>query len=371
MSNRRVSKSRIVEAACRNDFLSFFNRSFHFLEPGSPLNLSWHHEAIGYCLDLVRTGVIKRLVIAAPPRTLKSFMTSVAFPAYMLGCDPTARIIGISHSADLQTKFSNDCRALIESPWYRVLFPRTQLAKNTESEFHTTYGGYRHAKSADAGITGFGGGILILDDFQRPADMISEARRISSNSLFYSTIASRINSHHTGAIIVVGQRLHMDDLIGRLLQSPEEWYLLQLPAIAEQEDRIPIGPGRLHLCKVGDLLHPEQQSREFLDAFRSQDPETYAAQYQQSPIPPGGFLIKRNQIQYCDELPRRTSSSLYVQRWDTAQKPGETNARSACLDILVQGNSFLLRAHWSANGSITSWSRRYFRAQVSRIPTQF
>ena len=74
--------------------------------------LNWHHEAIGDRLDLVQTGIIKRLAIAAPPRTLKSFMTSVAFPAYALGRDPTARIIGISHSVDLQIKFSNDCRAL-------------------------------------------------------------------------------------------------------------------------------------------------------------------------------------------------------------------------------------------------------------------
>ena len=72
MTNFHVPKSRIVEVACRNDFLSFFQRSFHFLEPGSPLNLNWHHEAIGYCLDLVQTGVIKRLAIARPPRTLKS-----------------------------------------------------------------------------------------------------------------------------------------------------------------------------------------------------------------------------------------------------------------------------------------------------------
>ena len=111
----------------------------------------------------------------------------------------------------------------------------------------------------------------------------------------------------------MGQRLHIDDLIGRLLQSPEEWYLLCLPAIAEQKDRIPIGPGRLHFRKVGDLLHPAQQSRESLDALRFEDPETYAAQYQQSPNSPGGFLIKRSEIQYCEECEGGLLSSLYVQ----------------------------------------------------------
>ena len=112
--------------------------------------------------------------------------------------------------------------------------------------------------------------------------------------------------------------------------------------VAEKDEYIPIGPGRWHLRRAGDLLHPEQQKREFLEALRSQDPETYAAQYQQSPIPPGGFMIKRDQIQYCDELPQKTSSSVYLQSWDTGQKPGELNARSACLDILVQDNKYFI-----------------------------
>ncbi len=267
MSNGRAPKSSIVEAACRNDFLSFSYWCFQFLEPGSPLNMNWHHEAIAYYLELVIRGVIKRLIIAAPPRTLKSLMASVAFPAFLMGRNPAARIIGISHSSDLQIKFSNDCRAVMDSQPYGILFPRTRLAKNTESEFHTTHGGgYRYARSAEGSLTGIGGGILILDDFQKPQDMLSEARRTSTNRLYFNTIASRINSHHTGAIIVVGQRLHMADLIGMLLQSPEKWILLCLPAIAEQDEHIPIGPGRWHLRRANELLHPEQQSREFLDA---------------------------------------------------------------------------------------------------------
>lgn len=296
MSNGHAPKSRIVQAACRSDFLSFFHFIFNFLEPGKPLNISWHHQAIAYHLELVLCGLIKRLIIAAPPRTLKSLMASVAFPAFALGRNPTARIIGISHSLDLQAKFSNDARALIASQRYGELFPLTQLAKNTESEFHTISGGYRYAKSAEGGLTGLGGNFLILDDFQTPRDVSSQTTRTSTNDLYYNTIASRIDNQHTGAIIVVGQRLHLDDLVGTLLQSSEEWTLLSLPAIAEQEGYIPIGPGRWHLRRVGDLLHPEQQSRGFLDSLRSQHPETYAAQYQQSPIPPGGFLIKRAQI---------------------------------------------------------------------------
>ena len=344
----RVPKSRILEAACRVDFLSFFQWCFHFLEPATTLHMNWHHLAIAHDLELVLGGAITRLIIAGSPRTLKSLMASVALPCYILGRNPTARIIGISHSSDLQSNFSNQCRAIVDTPHYQKFFHRTRLSKNTETEFHTTLGGYRYAKSAEGSLTGLGGDILILDDFQKPLDMHSEARRDSTTNLFYSTVASRINNQHTGAIVVVGQRLHPDDLIGTLLRSGEDWTLLSLPAIAEKEERIPIGPGRCHLRRVGDLLHPQQQSLALLEAIRSQDPETYWAQYQQSPIPSGGFLIKRDQIQYCDELPRRTSSSTYIQSWDPGQKPGEANSRSACLDIVVQDDKYFI-AHALAN----------------------
>jgi predicted phage terminase large subunit-like protein len=342
MSILRILKSRIVEAACRTNFMSFFQWGFHILEPGSTLNLNWHHYAIAYHLDLLLHGVIRRLIILAPPRTLKSLMASVAFPAYVLGRDPTARIIGISHGSDLQIKLHNDFRTLVDSARYRILFPTMELAKNTEAEVHTSRGGYRYARSAEGSLTGIGGRFLILDDYQKPLDVISEARRTSTNALYYSTIASRIDNQHTGGIVVVGHRLHMDDLVGNLLRSPEDWTVLRLPAIAEKEESIPIGPGRYHVRRVGDLLHPEQQSREILEALKVQDPETYAAQCQQEPIRAGGFMIKRDQIQYCDELPRRTSSSVYIQSWDTALKVGSSYSRSACLDIVVHDTKYFI-----------------------------
>ena len=342
MSIIRILKSRIVEAVSRTDFMSFVQSAFQVLEPGSTLSLNWHHRAIAYHLELVRRGVIKRLIIVAPPRTLKSLMASVAFPAWVLGHDPTARIIGISHGSDLQIKFSNEFRRLVESHRYRRWFPVMELAKNTETEVHTSRGGFRLARSAEGSLTGIGGRFLILDDYQKPLDVTSEARLTATNSLYYSTIASRIDNQHTGAIIVVGQRLHPDDLIGTLLRSAEPWTVLCLPAVAEKEDRIPIGPGRCHVRKIDELLDPLQLSRGYLESLRCQDNEIYLAQYQQSPIPPCGFLIKRDYIQYCDELPKRSSSDCYLQSWDTAEKPGKANARSACLDILVHDHKYFI-----------------------------
>ena len=62
-------------------------------------------------------------------------MASVAFPAYVLGQDPTRRIICVSYSSDLSTKLANDFRAIITAAWYKVAFPYTQIGvKESEGE---------------------------------------------------------------------------------------------------------------------------------------------------------------------------------------------------------------------------------------------
>src|ERR1700693_3901696 len=131
---------RLRDAIIRTDFPSFIRKTFQILSPSATYYDNWHIHAMAYKLDQVRVGKIKRLVITIPPRSLKSLICSVAFPAYVLGLDPTKRLIGMSYSQDLATKLSNDCREVMSSPWYRQLFPQTKLSrlKNTETEFAKT-----------------------------------------------------------------------------------------------------------------------------------------------------------------------------------------------------------------------------------------
>src|SRR5208337_640209 len=113
----------LVEATCRSDFASFVRKSFHQLNPGSAFLPNWHIEAITYHLELIRSGKVKRLIINVPPRSLKSLTGSVSFPAFVLGNDPSKRIIVVSYGEDLAVKLANDFRAIVDSDWYRRLFP--------------------------------------------------------------------------------------------------------------------------------------------------------------------------------------------------------------------------------------------------------
>jgi predicted phage terminase large subunit-like protein len=233
----------------------------------------------------------------------------------------------------------------LNAPWYQSLFPGTRISrgKNTESEIVTTRSGFRLATSIDGTLTGRGGNIIIVDDPLKPVDALSGSRREAVNNWFSNTLLSRLDDARTGAIIVVMQRLHIDDLTGILLRSSDDWTVLNLPAIAEQEQRIQIGENRYHLRRVGDLLHPERQPKYALDLLRSQiGADTFAAQYQQTPNSPGGVMIKREWVRRYDQPPARDSSSQVIQSWDTASKGGGQNDWSVCTTWLHHEKKYCL-----------------------------
>jgi len=331
-------------AICRHDFVSFIHKVFYWLAPGATFHMNWHIRALAFHLELVRVGRLKGLIINMPPRSCKSIVTSVAFPAFVLGHAPTKRLIAVSYASDLAVKHANDFRAILRAPWYQRIFPATSVSrtKNTEYELVTTRHGYRLATSIDGTLTGRGGDIIIVDDPLKPIDALSDSKRARVNDWFNNTLLSRLDDKQTGAIIVVMQRLHVDDLTGTLLRASGDWRLLKLPAIAEQEENIQIGENDFHQRRVDDLLHPAREPRPVLDALRAQlGSETFAAQYQQAPLAPVA-MIKTQWVRRYDQCPDRTSSSRVVQSWDTASKEGDQNDYSVCTTCLIEDKKYYL-----------------------------
>jgi predicted phage terminase large subunit-like protein len=315
------------------------------LNPGATFLPNWHIEALAYHLELIRTGKIRRLIVNMPPRSLKSIISSVAFPAFVLGHDPSKRLIVVSYGAELATKLGNDCRAVLQSGWYQRLFPGTRISrtKNTEAEVMTTRHGCRLATSVGGTLTGRGGEFVIIDDPIKPQDAYSDSKRESANDWFDNTLLSRLDDKRTGAIIVVMQRLHLDDLTGKLLRGSDDWTVLKLPAIAEQDEQIQIGEKGYHFRKAGDLLHSEREPMSVLNYMCAElGSDIYAAQYQQSPVPPGGNMIKRQWVLRYDNLPARTSSTHVLQSYDTASKGGGQNDWSVCTTWYVSEGRYYL-----------------------------
>jgi len=201
------SEARIFEALLRNDFRAFVDKVISTLCPGQTYVPTWHVEAIAYQLERVRRGKIRRLIINMPPRSLKSLTVSVSFPAFILGLDPTRRLICVSYSGDLAKKHANDFRAVLEAPWYRETFPNVRIGpyKNSETEIELTERGFRLSTSVGGTLTGRGGDMIIIDDPLKPDDAMSETKRTAANHWFTNTLLSRLDDKRTGAIIVVMQ----------------------------------------------------------------------------------------------------------------------------------------------------------------------
>jgi predicted phage terminase large subunit-like protein len=333
-----AAKARALEALLRNDFRAFVHKVFATLTPGQTYVPTWHVEAIAWQLERVHRGKVRRLIINMPPRSLKSITASVAFPAFVLGHDPSRRIIAVSYSGELAKKHSNDFRAVLESPWYRSTFPTVRIGpfKNTETEIELTARGFRLATSVGGTLTGRGGDIIVIDDPLKPDDALSEPRRSAANQWFTNTLLSRLDDKCTGAIVVVMQRVHIDDLTGFLLGQSEEWEVLSLPAIADSDETIPISAERVYCRKAGEALSPEREPLYVLEAMKLQiGSDAFSAQYQQSPAPPGGAMVKRQWIVRYSELPPAPERLFTMQSWDTASKGGPDNDWSVCTTWIV------------------------------------
>jgi hypothetical protein len=272
------------QAILRSDLSCFAERCFAQLNPQTMFLMSWHIEVIAATLTAVRDGKIRRLIINLPPRHLKSSLASIAFPAWCLGHDPSAQILCVSYAQDLADKLARDCRSIMMSPWYRQIFP-TRLAPHRQAvqEFVTTRQGYRLATSTGGVLTGRGADLILIDDPLKPEEALSEARRNATTEWYLNTLYSRLNDKYRGAIVIVMQRLHEDDLVGHVL-GQEPWEVLSFPAIAEENDVHEIetiwGPRRF-TRRQGEALHPEREPLLVLENIRRTMGEyNFAGQYQ-------------------------------------------------------------------------------------------
>lgn len=339
---------QVLAAVLRNDLTAFVHKVFATVSPGDVYRHNWHIEAITHELVRCRDGANTRLLITQPPRSLKSICSSVAFVAWALGHDPALRFICVSYSQDLAGELSRQFRLIVDSDWYRALFPRMRLVKDTGSQCVTGAGGGRIATSIGGTITGRGADIIIVDDPLKAEDAASESARQEVIHWYATTLATRLNDKSQGVIIVVMQRLHEDDLAGSLL-TQGGWHHLDLPAIAIEDQVVRIGPhpADVHHRKAGEVLHPERESRATLDRIKADlGSLAFSAQYQQRPIPLEGNLVKRDWFQTYDAVPDVTPGVQIVQSWDVAATATTRSDWSVCTTWAAERKTFYLVDVW-------------------------
>jgi predicted phage terminase large subunit-like protein len=256
----------------------------------------------------------------------------------MLGHNPALRFITVSYGGDLAEKQGHDTLKILSDPMVRLAFPGFQLVRRSTVDFETTLGGGRLSTSLGGTLTGRGADYIIVDDPTKSKEATSLTVRESDKAWLTNTLMTRLNDPEKGCIVLIMQRLHEDDLAGEL-QRRGGWKELCLPAIAERDERIQIGPERFYQRRTGNALHPERVSLATLrDLKRDLGSYNFAAQFQQNPIPAKGNMVLAEWLKSHDpEFDPFATKGHIIQSWDTASKDGIDNDWSVCVTAHVQG----------------------------------
>lgn len=371
--------NEIINSLLRTDFKSFVTKVFGEVAPGSKYINNWHIDVICDAIMDMYEGGNNRLIINMPPRYMKSLICSIALPAWILGHNPKAQILCVSYNDELADKFAISCRDVMQSDWYRELFPMTRLHQSRQAvnDFATTRGGGRIATSIGGTLTGRGADWIIIDDPQKSVDASSESGRTKLNEWYGSTLYSRLNDKATGKILLVMQRLHQDDLSGHLLDSGNQFKVIKLPVIATEDESWIVknrisGKTRVITRAKGELLHPDREDMDVVMGIKNSMGEyAFVAQYQQDPCPPEGGIIKESWLKYYTMAQATEIDPIKYFRiflsWDTANKTGEQNAYSACCVILMtrENNKYkyylldVIRGKWEMPELIKQVQRLY------------
>jgi len=311
-------------ALARTDLACFCAMSYPKFE------LAHHHRLIVDKLEAIERGEIDRLLIFLPPRHGKSLIGSTLFPAWFLGRHPEWSIIASSYGAELATDFGRRVRNLVSDGLFQSIFPAAKLAGDSTAahRFSLSKGGNYYAVGAGGPITGRGADLLLIDDpIKSREDANSESYRRQLHEWYESVAYTRLQPE--GAVVIISTRWHMDDLAGWLLREhPEEnWSVLNLPAIAEQDEG---------WRREGDALWEKKFPLKRLAQIREAvGGATWEALYQQRPSAAEGAIFKREWWKTFTPATLPARFEQVVISLDTAFKAGSSNDFSVGLVLGV------------------------------------
>jgi predicted phage terminase large subunit-like protein len=302
--------------------------------------MCWDYAWLKYVnniYDLVTAGIIKKLMIFAPPQHGKSTGGTIRYPVMRLERDPRTRCIVATHSQRLANRFSRQSLAIAKR---RMAISKKRQAQD---EWETEAGGGMKAVGAGGAIAGTSADITFIDDPIRNREAAeSLLQRDKVWDWFNDEIVTRTQEH--GSIILQMTRRHEDDLAGRILASEDgpNWNVVILRALAEEDD--PLGR------PLGAALCPERFSRETLLNRQMTMRLGFEAHYQQRPTPAGGSIFLRDwfKIERMAAILNITQRNRY---WDLAATEGDGDFTVGCKQGKVKDGQIwvedVVRGQWA------------------------
>ena len=289
----------------------------------------WVHKDICRRLEQFMRDVEEqrspRLMLQMPPRHGKSTLASIEFPTWVLGHHPEWEIITCSYAESLALDFSRAVRERVRDQEFRTLFEGTRIDpenQNAQGWKTTSKGGFLPA-GVGGPITGKGAHILTIDDpVKNSQEAESETTRESISRWYETTAYTRLAPG--GGVLIIQTRWHLDDLSGRLESkmvdgNGDVFEIVRYPAEATEDEQF---------RKKGDPLHEARYNHAQLQMIkRAVGPQTWAALYQQNPVPAEGAAFQESMVKYYnkEQLPEKLT---YVTAWDLAIGQKESNDRT-------------------------------------------
>lgn len=292
--------------------MAFIRYYWHVLEPEAELVEGWALYAIVEHLEAVTFGEILRLLITVPPGFMKSLCTDVFWPAWNWGPMNKAhqRYVAFSYSASLTERDNERFRDLLIHESYQVLWHKqVKVVKIGATKVTNTRKGWKLASSVGGVGTGERGDVIVLDDAHNIKEAESEIIRNETIRWFRESMSDRLNNLQTGAIVIIMQRSHEDDVAGCILELGLPYCHLMVPMEYEY-DRQFADDGTVKVNAIGwldprfveedpncdgELAWPDRFPPHEVGEIRTiKGPYAYAGQYQQSPSPRGGGIFQRS-----------------------------------------------------------------------------
>ena len=299
--------------ACQENFLHFVRRMWPDFITGR------HHKIIAEKLERVAKGELKRLIINMAPRHTKSEFASFLFPAWMMGRNPSMKIIQATHTTELAVNFGRKTKNLIDNEEYKEVFPDVKLAADSKASgrWETSSGGMYYAVGVGSNLAGRGGDLVVIDDPH--SEQTAMSAKGFDDAWDWYTGGPRQRLQPGGSIVLVQTRWSEKDMTGQLIRAmakdplADQWEIVELPAIFED----------------GKPCWPEFWSLEDLTAVRASiPPSKWNAQYQQNPTGEENAIIPREWWNKWEQ--EQVPQLQYViQSYDTAFSKRETSDFSA------------------------------------------
>jgi predicted phage terminase large subunit-like protein len=311
----------LMAEAARRSLKEFTKQAWPILEPGRAFVDGWHIGAMCEHLQAVADGEISRLVITVPPGSMKSRLSRVKFPLWLWTKKPHLKFLGGSYALSLSERDNYYARLILQSRWYQDSFNvKISAEQGAKVNFDNESMGGIRAISVGGATTGFRGDCNILDDAHNASEGESDAKRSEAVQWFLETFQTRVNDLNTSPIIVIGQRIHEEDVPGVAIEMG--YTHLNIPMEWHEEYRTTTSIGWTDpRAEEGELMAPDRFSAEAVERLKKAlGPYAAAAQLQQHPVPRKGGLFQVDSIEQIDALPDEPFIS--VRAWDIAGTKG-------------------------------------------------